>query len=161
MKTLVFTIISCAFSITCLGVDEPTVKVISVIDGNTIEILTGDGDRFPLMLKGIDCPDSGQNHSLEARKFLEELLLNKQVILTVSGKDRYGNRIGEIRAEGMTDPRIELIRAGLAWTTESNDEMEALKEHARAQGLGLWEDENPTPPWLYRRQQSMLTAKGS
>lgn len=136
-------------------------KIISVIDGNTIEILTGDQETYKVLLHGIDSPDPGQHYAEQAKKFLENLLLNKSVTIDLHGKDRLGNRLGEIRVEGTPDPRHELVKAGLAWTTEPISELEELKERAKTQGKGLWQEENPTPPWLYRRQQSMLQAKSS
>lgn len=136
-------------------------KIISVIDGNTIEILTVDQETYKVLLHGIDSPDPGQHYAEQAKKFLENLLLNKSVTIDLHGKDRLGNRLGEIHVEGTPDPRHELVKAGLAWTTEPISELEELKERAKTQGKGLWQEENPTPPWLYRRQQSMLQAKSS
>ena len=138
-------------------------KVTSVIDGNTVEIIAADGERYKILLHGIDSPDPGQNFAENAKKLLEKLLLNKSITITMHGKDRFGNRLGIIQIDGSPDPRRELIRAGLAWTTDGdpNGEFESLKNHAREQGLGLWSDENPTPPWLYRRQQTMLQAKST
>lgn len=149
------------FSINGFAAEEIKGKVTSVIDGNTIEILTRDQETYKVLLHGIDSPDPGQNYAEQAKKFLEDLLLNKSVIIELRGKDRLGNRLGEIHVEGTPDPRQELVRAGLAWTTEPVADLEELKERAKTQGKGLWQDENPTPPWLWRRQQSMLQAKSS
>ena len=51
-----------------------------------------------------------------------------------------------------------MVTQGLAWTSEKEpaEELESLKEQARTQGKGLWGEENPTPPWTFRRQQTML-----
>ena len=141
--------------------DEPTFKVISVIDGNTIELVTDNGEQFQILLHGVDSPDEGQSFSTEAKSLLAKLLLNKVVTLIDHGKDRRGTRIAEVTAKGVPDPQRELVRTGLAWTTAGNEELESLKEHARKQGLGIWTDENPMPPWLYRRQQSMMAPKQS
>ncbi|MEJ0056917.1 MAG: thermonuclease family protein [Bacteroidota bacterium] len=115
------------------------------------------------MLQGVDSPDPGQNYAEQAKRFLGTLLLNKSVTITIHGKDRYGNRLGEIQIDGNTDPRHELIKEGLAWTSEKEPiaELESLKEQARAEGKGLWKDENPTPPWIYRRQQTLTQQKSS
>lgn len=138
-------------------------KVTSVIDGNTIEITVSDKEKYIILLHGIDSPDPGQNFADVAKLLVEKLLLNKNVTIAIHGKDRTGNRLGDIRVEGLADPKRELIRQGLAWTTDvdPSGELESLKEHAKAQGLGLWSEENPMPPWMYRRQQSMARAKSS
>ena len=139
--------------------EESKGKVVSVLDGNTVQVLTLEGERHKILLYGIDSPDSGQNFSDHAKTLLSKLVLNRDITLVMRGKDRWGNRIGEIQIAGAHDPSSELVREGLAWTTEPNPEWELLKEHARNQGIGLWSDEHPMPPWLYRRQQSMMQPK--
>jgi endonuclease YncB( thermonuclease family) len=64
---------------------------------------------------------------------------------------------------GESDPRFELLKEGLAWTSERNpiEELEVLKEKARESSLGLWKEETPTPPWIFRRQQTMTQFKSS
>jgi endonuclease YncB( thermonuclease family) len=78
----------------------------------------------------------------------------------IHGKDRRGNRLGEISFGGV-DPRQELVKAGLAWTYGLGDshELNLLSEDARRNGNGIWSESNPTPPWIYRQQQSMLEPK--
>ena len=59
--------------------------------------------------------------------------------------------------------REKLLEAGLAWTSEKNPiaELEAIKEKSREKGKGLWKEQEPTPPWVFRRQQSMTQFKSS
>lgn len=162
MRTITLNFLLSCFSIVSWAEDEFKGRVTSVIDGNTIEVLSTDKETYTVLLHGIDCPDPGQHFAEQAKKYLEDLLLNKEITIQLKGKDRKGNRIGEIHIkDGATDPRAEMVRAGLAWTTEPIEELEELKERARSHGKGLWQDENPTPPWLYRRQQSMMQAKSS
>jgi len=51
----------------------------------------------------------------------------------------------------------------LAWTAERDpiQELETIKEKAREKGKGLWKEQDPTPPWIYRRQQSLTQPKSS
>ena len=137
--------------------------ITNVIDGNTIEISTGDHEIYKVLLHGIDSPEPGQNYAEQAKSLLSKLLYNKSVTILVHGKDRLGIRLGEILIDGASDPRHELIKEGLAWTSEKEPivELESLKEHARSKGKGLWKEENPIPPWIFRRQQSMLQMKSS
>ena len=90
-------------------------------------------------------------------------MLEKDVVIKIQGKDRLGNRLGIIIVEGKEDPRFELLKEGLAWTSEKNpiEELETIKENARLKNKGLWKEEKPTPPWIYRRQQTMLQPKSS
>ena len=163
MKTIiVLLVLSCASVITYAG-EEIKAVVTTVIDGNTIEIETSDHDTYKILLLGVDSPELGQDYSEQAKKFLEKILLHKSVTILVHGKDRLGNRLGEIRIDSGVDARRELVKAGLAWTSEKEPiaELETLKEQARTKGKGLWREDNPTPPWTYRRQQSMNQLKSS
>jgi endonuclease YncB( thermonuclease family) len=138
-------------------------KVVNVIDGNTFELMTEDNSSYKIMLYGVDCPEIGQQYADKAKKVLEKLLLNKTITARIQGKDRWGTRQGITEAEGMDDPRMELLEAGLAWTSERNPvpDLEEVKEKAKQKGKGLWSEADPTPPWKYRRQQTMMQAKSS
>ena len=138
-------------------------KVTSVVDGNTIIVTTSTQETYKILLHGIDSPDPGQEYAEQAKKFLERLLLTKAVTILMHGKDRYGNRIGDIHIDGTINPQKELVKAGLAWTSEKNpvEELESIKEEARLSGRGLWGEKAPTPPWVFRRQQSMMQPKSS
>ncbi|SRR5260221_8558406 len=143
--------------------EELAGKVMAVIDGNTFEMITSDNESYKIMLYGIDCPELGQEFGEKAKKFLEKMILEKNVNVKIQDKDRWGNRLGIILIDGKTDPRQELLEAGLAWTSERNpiQEFEEIKEKARDKGKGLWKEQDPTPPWIFRRQQTMAQPKSS
>lgn len=143
--------------------EEIAGKVVSVIDGNTIEMVTAENEKYKIMLHGIDSPELEQQYGDKAKKYLEKLILDKVVVAKIQGKDRWGTRLGIVIIEGKADPRHELLEEGLAWTAEKNpvDELEVIKEKARVKGRGLWKDESPVPPWTFRRQQTMMQPKSS
>lgn len=138
-------------------------KVVSVIDGNTLEVIGEDNEIYKILLHGIDCPELEQEYGAKAKKALEKLVLEKKVLVKIQGRDRLGNRLGVIMIEGEEDPRFELLKEGLAWTSEKNpiEELETIKEKAREKNRGLWREDSPTPPWIFRRQQSMMQPKSS
>jgi micrococcal nuclease len=149
---------------TRLQAEEIQGKVISVVDGNTLEIESLNNETVKVMLVGIDCPELGQQYGDKARQFMEKLILNKEVAVTFQGKDRWGNRLAVVTiVKGSRDPRVELLKEGLAWTSEKNPDpnLDEVRSTAQGKGRGLWKDENPTPPWTYRRQQTMAEAKSS
>lgn len=159
-----FVALGCVASIAACAEDGfVSGKVISVIDGNTIEIETTEKELYKVMFHGIDCPEMDQEYGEKARRFLEKIILEKSVSVQFQGKDRWGNRLGIVLIEGEVDPRFELLEQGLAWTAERNPiiELETIKEKAREKGKGLWREDNPTPPWIFRRQQTMLQPKSS
>jgi micrococcal nuclease len=137
-------------------------KVIEIIDGNLIQVTDSTQQSYKIWLYGIDCPEPGQEFADKAKKASEKILLNESVKVEIKGKDRWGNYLA-IVVRGSTDPRVELLREGLAWTAEKNPipELETIRIKAQEKGKGLWKHEQPTPPWIYRRQQSMMQAKTS
>ncbi len=146
-----------------MAYDTVTGKVTAVIDGNTLEVTADNNEIHKVMLAGIDCPEITQEFGEQARQYLEKLTLNKKVTVNFTGKDRWGNYLGIVLIKGSVDPRVDLLKEGLAWTAERNPDPEFEAHRARAQekGKGLWKDNNPTPPWTYRREQSMMEAKSS
>lgn len=138
-------------------------KVKSVIDGNTLEIEISGNEVYTILLEGIDSPELGQEYGDHAKALLEKLTLQKKVTIEFKGKDRKGNQLATVLLNGKVDVRLELLKEGLAWTAERNPlpDLESVKEDARQNTKGLWSQENPTPPWVYRRQQTMFQVKGS
>lgn len=138
-------------------------KVIAVIDGNTFQVRDENKRIRKILLTGIDCPELDQEFGPEAKKFLEKMILHKEVTIYDRGKDRFGNPIVDVKIKGVKDPRIELLKEGLAWPEEKNtrEDLEYLRESAQLRGKGLWEQSNPTPPWVHRREQTLSTRKDS
>ena len=140
-----------------------TGKVVSVIDGNTVEVLTESDETVIVILAEIDSPELTQEFGNEAKAYLEKISLQKEVIVEFRGKDRKGNNLGILLIKGKTDARVALLQQGLAWTAERNPnpDLEVHRTSAQAEGKGFWKNDNPTPPWTYRREQSMLQPKSS
>ena len=137
-------------------------KVISVIDGNKIEVLTNDGDKLLIKLNEVDSPELGQEFGDEALAYTSKFCLNKMVEIDVVGKDRKGIRLGIVRLSNGKQLNTSLLKSGLAWYSHhciDLCEMKLIETKAKKKKLGLWIDENPTPPWIYRRQQSMRSSK--
>lgn len=135
-------------------------KVISVIDGNTIEVSLSENKKLTVLLEGIDCPEMGQEYGRDAKAFLEEMVLKKDVELEIKGRDRSGNHIAIVKVANGVDLRVELLKEGLAWTSENGSkDLEPYKTWAQRKGKGLWKQHSPVPPWTYRRQQAMAKPK--
>lgn len=162
-RLIIFLLSFCALSASGSN-EEFSSRVVNVIDGNTFEVLNPDQQIQKLILAGVDTPELTQDFGQKAKRVLEKLILNKDVIVKITGKDRWGNHLAIVRlAKNDFDPRIELLEEGLAWTSERNPqpELESIRVAAQEKRKGLWEDANPIPPWTYRRQQTMLEAKSS
>lgn len=135
--------------------------VTTVVDGNTLEINTSEGP-MKVYLYGIDCPELDQAYGDKAKARLENLLLNRQVTVDLIKRDRKGNHFALVFTDVGDDPRIDLLREGLAWTVEdgSAQDLEPYRTFAQQKRRGLWRDNKPKPPWVFRREQSMLQPKG-
>lgn len=136
--------------------------VVTVLDGNTLEIRSDDNQKIKVFLYGIDCPELGQAFGDKAKIYLEKILLNQQVTVEFVTKDRIGNQYALVTTDMGDDPRVDLLREGLAWTIEGTkiSELEPYRSFAQQKKKGLWTDGKPTPPWIFRREQSMLKPKG-
>lgn len=137
-------------------------KVVSVLDGNTFELETSDKEMFLIMLYGVDCPENGQSHADEATNELKSLIYKKKVTVKIKGKDRKGVRLGEVRLRNGDIINKIIIDNGFGWAElqYAKGAYTALEAEAKSLGKGLWQADNPTPPWIFRRQQSMKEAKG-
>lgn len=73
-------------------------KVVKVLDGDTIEIETGEKIR----LLGIDAPEINNRWGPEAKKFNEDLLLGKQVKIELDKilLDKYGRLLAYVWIDG-------------------------------------------------------------
>ena len=159
LKFVLLTLATSMFSFTNQPISG---KVISVIDGNIIEILTDDGDKLLIKLSEVDSPELGQEFGEEALAYTSKFCLNKIVEIDVVGKDRKGIRLGIVRLRSGKQLNTSLLKSGLAWYSHhciDLCEMKLIETKAKKKKLGLWIDENPTPPWIYRRQQSMRSSK--
>lgn len=133
-----------------------TGKVIRVVDGDTIYIQTDKG-QVKIRLSGIDCPEREQPYGDKATEFAYEMVMDKTITAIANLADvydRYGRFLGNVIMEDGKSLNEELVAAGLAWHYKyySNDPVLAELEVKAQEGkLGLWADENPIPPWEWRK----------
>lgn len=131
-------------------------KVIAVKDGDTIEVLYNN-NTITIRLAHIDCPEikKHQPFGQAAKKFTSDICFGQMVTVENDGAfDRYKRLIAVIINVQNENVNKELVKAGLAWhfvkysTDTSYDDLELVARHNRT---GLWADENPTPPWEWRK----------
>ncbi|GAA1103931.1 hypothetical protein GCM10009650_03400 [Nesterenkonia jeotgali] len=91
--------------------NEHTAVVVRIIDGDTVELDSGDTVR----ISGIDTPERGECHFDTASARMGELVLGKTVTLTRDREDtdRYDRILRYVDVDG-TDAGITLIEEGLA-----------------------------------------------
>lgn len=146
--------------------EEFSGRVSRVIDGDTLEIERS-GERVRIRLEGIDAPERAQPFGDVSQKTLSGMVEGRQVRVSSSGFDRYGRTLGNVTL-GTQDVGLSLVRQGLAWTYRrcrgtplgatldllsscTADPLTlAVEQSARRQRRGLWQEEQPVPPWAYR-----------
>lgn len=129
--------------------------VTAVTDGDTVKI-EYENKIIKVRLAGIDTPELKQEFGLEAKKALEERVLNKKVYIDGDKKDRYGRLIADIKI-GSRWVNKELVEEGYAWHYKqySKDiELAEAELNAKKTAIGLWTSDNPVPPWSYRRLEN-------
>lgn len=135
--------------------------VVGVHDGDTITVLTADKRSLRTRLVEIDAPESDQPYGMRAKQALSGLIFDKQVVIEVSGIDRYGRTLGRVFRDGM-DINAEMVRLGYAWVYRryvTDETLFDLEGAARAAKRGLWSLplRDQVPPWEWRRKSPART----
>ena len=131
--------------------------VTKIHDGDTITVrAVPDGRQVKVRLWGIDCPEYRQAYGREATEFIRALLpIGAHVDVEDRDKDRYKRTVGIVRLDDGTVVQEAILKAGLAWVyrkyCKDCGDWYALEEEARKEKRGLWRDENPVPPWEWRK----------
>lgn len=127
---------------------------VSILDGDTIDT---NGQRYRLY--GIDAPEIKQPHGVDAAHALRAAMDDRDINVQSHGKGKYGRVIAllQYRDRGTT-VQARLVSEGWAWVypqycdIPACDSWERLERIAREQGRGLWANDDPMPPWEWRRQ---------
>lgn len=139
--------------------EEIAGKCISVTDGDTIKIYTGEA-VYKVRLEGIDAPEPGQEFSSKAKQALEQKIKGKNITIEVTGYDKYRRMLGKLLLDG-EDIQFWLVRNGWAWQFTKYNKSEELKlaqSQAKQEKRGLWTGSlKPMSPWQYRERQRELS----
>lgn len=135
-------------------------RVVKIIDGDTIKILTSERQQIKVRLYGIDAPEKKQPYGADAKRFLSDLVAGKNVRIEERGKDRYKRTLGIVYLKD-NDINEILVLNGYAWAfTKYSKNYESQERQARNKGLGLWRDKNPIKPEIWRKiKQNRLEEK--
>jgi endonuclease YncB( thermonuclease family) len=141
---------------------QATGRVVGVIDGDTLDILTAGFETLRVRLSGIDAPELGQAFGRNAKAALSSLVFARSVAIEWRKRDRYDRVVAKVMLEGR-DIAFEMLALGMAWhytRFEAEQPAADRREYADAQTRarvarrGLWADAAPVPPWDYRARHS-------
>jgi micrococcal nuclease len=132
--------------------------VVRIIDGDTIEVMQK-GKMQRIRIWGIDTPEWDQPYATQASQFMRNLLIKREVQVLPKEFDDYGRLVATIRVDGKNISE-ELIRSGLAWVHDYYcneqicDSWKNLQQSAMSARRGLWNGDNPTAPWKWKKNRS-------
>lgn len=133
------------------------VKVTGISDGDTFTGLKDDNTKIRCRIYGIDAPERTQAFSNRSKEYLSDLIYEKKIGIIVQKKqDGFGRPVVWAFTPDGKDVSSEMLKAGMAWHFKSYDnskEYEELEKAAKKNRIGLWKDDDPTPPWDFRREK--------
>jgi endonuclease YncB( thermonuclease family) len=131
-------------------------KVIEVNSGDVITIFNLNRP-VRVRLLGVDAPEMDQAFGDVAKKHLADLVYDKSVLVEYAGISGDHSLNGRVLLEG-ADIGAQMIRDGAAWVDPSNEHRLSATDRevyeqsqlaARLENRGLWQQENPMPPWEF------------
>lgn len=88
-------------------------KVVKVIDGDTIRVFWEERDfDFPVRLLDIDAPEIDTPRGVKSQKWLEDLILGKDILVQIDEKqrvDKWGRLLGKIISEGLPINELSML----------------------------------------------------
>lgn len=181
IRAFIILVLSIWGSLTLISVkpssqDNERVRVIKVIDGDSIVVKTSKG-HTQLRIWGIDAPEKGQPYYGEAKRKLTELVGGKVVRVQNPKTDSLNRDLAFISIENFENfegsktkdninklilPKHQndvgsiMLSLGLAWHLNPDPEHDkpyrTLEEEAKSNKVGLWNDSNPKRPEEFRRE---------
>ena len=130
--------------------------VTKVIDGDSVVIRHGNTSK-KIRLSYIDAPEVSQDHGEDSKFFLKNIVLDKTVLVDTKRKDKYGRHLSDLYIHSNIESiyvNAKMIKSGNAWVYKryrSNTYLINLENHARSNKIGIWKNDNPMEPWVYRK----------
>ena len=116
-----------------------TGPVVSVLDGDTIEVLHNSRPER-IRLSGIDCPEKGQAFGTRAKHAASRLAFGKEVTIQTHGHDSYRRILGDVFLMDGTNVNHILVKDGWCWWYQKYAPMDLvlrqLEEEAKEQKKG-------------------------
>jgi len=143
----------------------PRARIIAIIDGDTVIVQTATL-QLKIRLDSIDCPEDGQHWGDVAKFGLIKLIGGKSVRLEMHGLDTHLRTLATIyvwdnKKSGWMNVNERMVTLGHAWVMrkyydhlppDRKQKLTRLETWSKSKRVGLWQFDNPVPPWRWRRE---------
>lgn len=154
-------LLSAAFFMLTTAAHAETImgRVVGIADGDTLTLLDANNTQHKIRLSGIDSPEKKQPFGQHCKQSLSDLTYGRAVAVESSKLDRYGRIIGKVLVNDQ-DANLEQVRRGCGWHYKKYQNEQILddrlsynsaEESAKSRKVGLWTDDEPVPPWEWRK----------
>ncbi len=135
-----------------------TGKVSEILDGSRILFVENNQSKTEICISNLETPENGQPYADVARQHLKDLILEKNVTINLKGiVEEDVCLIGDVYLNNI-NINLQMVRDGVAWVNryysypEGYSTFESVEKAARIEKRGIWQDESPVPPWIYREK---------
>jgi endonuclease YncB( thermonuclease family) len=135
-------------------------KVVSVADGDTVDVLDAGGERHRIRMAFSDAPETKQEYGPESKAALNAQIYKEIVTVYIADTDQYQRVVGVVVKDATgEDMNLSQILHGNAWfySFYSAKQPKAMRDaysqaeaQARAAKRGLWAASNPENPRQWR-----------
>ena len=149
--------------------DTIDARVVGVADGDTITVLDSKQKQYTIRFAGIDAPERNQPVGARSIQNLARYVAGKDVRLDCHKTDRYQREVCKVwvqpadcsRCGKMLDVGLSQVTDRMAWwfrryadeqSAEDRGRYDSAEQEATLRKRGLWADDNPVPPWEFRRR---------
>jgi endonuclease YncB( thermonuclease family) len=139
--------------------EDYAVRVLRVIDGDSVKVRLPDGAEHSVRMYGIDAPEKDQRAGRDSQVYLQRVVKSRRKWrLRVVDVDRYQRLVGVLYPEGGSvrdSANHAIVESGMAyWYREYGGEelgFDDSERYAKRERAGVWGQKGSVRPWDHRR----------
>ncbi|CAG0902205.1 unnamed protein product [Darwinula stevensoni] len=114
-------------------------KVIGIMDGDIIKVLTNKHEQVKIRIAAIDAPEKAQPFGNRSKQAMSDLCFGVTAEISPVTLDRYGRTVADVTCQGK-DTGKEMVRMGMAWVydkyAKGHADLYPLQDAAKRVKLG-------------------------
>jgi endonuclease YncB( thermonuclease family) len=135
-----------------------TGKVTEILSGTRISVMKSGQSKIEVCISNLEVPENGQPYADLAQQHLKDLLIEQSIRIELKSFVEENNcLLGDVYLNNI-NINLQMVRDGVGWSNkdyyypEGYYTFESAEKAARSEKRGIWQDEFPTPPWIFREQ---------